>query len=126
LAFANMLDYMRVGFNGDPVLNFEGLTREQAAALREVIVESYIERDPDGEEGDTRVVKRVKFKLYDKRAALIDLKRHFHQYAGDAARATGAGIKPGKKELATAAARTAGEGTEWGSDLEAPTSSSVN
>lgn len=32
----------------------------------------------------------------------------------------------GKKEAANEAARNAGAGTEWGSDLESPTSSSVN
>jgi len=33
IGFANMMDYMRVGPSGDPVLDFSNLTREQAAAL---------------------------------------------------------------------------------------------
>jgi hypothetical protein len=36
-----MQDYMRVGPDGDPVLDFANLSRDQAAALQEVTVESY-------------------------------------------------------------------------------------
>ena len=32
IGFANMQDYMRIGPNGDPVLDFANLTREQAEA----------------------------------------------------------------------------------------------
>ena len=72
LAFANMLDYMRVGPDGDPVLDFSKLTRDQAAALVEVTVEDYL----DGRGEDARKVRRVRFKLADKRGALVDLGRH--------------------------------------------------
>lgn len=71
IGFANMQDYMRVGLSGDPVLDFSRLTREQAAALAEVTVDAYTE----GHGEDARDVKRVKFKLSDKRAALVDLGR---------------------------------------------------
>ena len=69
LGFANMADYMRVGADGDPSLDFSKLTRDQAAALAEVTVEDF--KDGRGEEA--RDVRRVKFKLADKRAALVDL-----------------------------------------------------
>jgi phage terminase small subunit len=72
LAFANMLDYMRVGPGGDPVLDFSKLTRDQAAALVEVTVEDYL----DGRGEDARKVRRVRFKLADKRGALVDLGKH--------------------------------------------------
>lgn len=72
LARANMQDYMRVGPDGDPVLDYSNLTREQAAALTEVTVDDY----KDGRGADAREVRRVKFKLADKRAALVDLGRH--------------------------------------------------
>jgi phage terminase small subunit len=72
LAFANMADYMRVGPDGDPVLDFSKLTRDQAAALVEVTVEDFL----DGRGENARQVRRVKFKLADKRAALVDLGKH--------------------------------------------------
>jgi phage terminase small subunit len=72
LAFANMADYMRVGADGDPVLDFSKLTRDQAAALVEVTVEDYL----DGRGEDARKVRRVRFKLADKRGALVDLGKH--------------------------------------------------
>lgn len=72
IGFANMLDYMRSNPNGDPYLDFSQITREQAAALAEVTVEDF----KDGRGEDARDVRRVKFKLHDKRAALVDLGKH--------------------------------------------------
>jgi phage terminase small subunit len=69
IGFANMLDYMRAGPEGDPYLDFSGLTRDQAAALSEVTVEDF----KDGRGEDARDVRRVKFKLHDKKGALVDL-----------------------------------------------------
>ncbi|MBX5190139.1 terminase small subunit [Rhizobium sp. NZLR3b] len=69
IGFANMLDYMRAGPDGDPHLDFSGLTRDQAAALSEVTVEDF----KDGRGEDARDVRRVKFKLHDKKGALVDL-----------------------------------------------------
>lgn len=72
IGFANMADYMRVGPDGDPCLDFSALSRDQAAALSEVTVEDF--KDGRGEE--VRNVRRVKFKLLDKRAALVDIGKH--------------------------------------------------
>jgi phage terminase small subunit len=72
IGFANMADYMTAGPDGDPVLDFAALTRDEAAALQEVTVDRYTE----GRGDEAREVKRVKFKLADKRAALVDLGRH--------------------------------------------------
>jgi hypothetical protein len=61
-----MQDYMRVDpLTGQPRLDWAHLTRDQAAALSEVTVDEYA----DGEER----VRRVKFRLHDKRAALVNL-----------------------------------------------------
>lgn len=71
LGFANMQDYMKVGADGDPVLDYSKLTRTQAAALQEVTVEDY----KDGRGKKARDVRKVRFKLADKRASLLDLAR---------------------------------------------------
>lgn len=76
IGFANMADYMRAGANGDPYLDFSELTRDQAAALVEVTVEDF----KDGRGEDARDVRRVKFKLADKRAALVDLGKHLGMF----------------------------------------------
>ncbi len=73
IGFANMGDYMRVGPSGDPVLDFSKLTRERAAALTEVTVDDYLE----GRGETAREVRKVKFKLGDKRAALMDIAKLF-------------------------------------------------
>jgi phage terminase small subunit len=72
IGFANMADYMRAGPDGDPYLDFSALTRDQAGALSEVTVEDFKE----GRGENARDVRRVKFKLADKRAALVDLGKH--------------------------------------------------
>jgi phage terminase small subunit len=72
LGFANMLDFMQAGSDGDPYVNFSKLTRDQAAALAEVTVDDFV----DGRGEDARQVRRIRFKLADKRAALVDLGRH--------------------------------------------------
>lgn len=84
IGFANMADYMRVGPDGDPCLDFSSLTRDQSAALVEVTVEDF--KDGRGEEA--RDVRRIKFKLADKKGALVDLGKHLglfierHEHGG--------------------------------------------
>ena len=76
IGFANMADYMRSGPDGDPYLDFSELTRDQAAALIEVTVEDF----KDGRGESARDVRRVKFKLADKRAALGDIGKHLGMF----------------------------------------------
>lgn len=71
LGRANMRDYFTSGPDGEPFLDFANLTREQAACLQEITVEEF----KDGR-SDKREVRRVKFKLADKRAALELLAKH--------------------------------------------------
>ena len=108
LGFSNMQDYMRVGPDGDPYLDFGDLTRDQAAALVEVTVEDF----KDGRGEGARDVRRVKFKLADKLNALVKIGHHLGMF-----RPLSAGEEQGKKQQRQDAAQTAGENTDWGSDL---------
>ena len=78
LAFTNLADYMVVGTDGLPSLDFSNLTRDQAVALTEVTCEQtangVLKISEDGP-GHIKTFK-VKFKLADKRAALVDLGKH--------------------------------------------------
>lgn len=89
IGFSNMLDYVTPTNGGDLVPDFSALTRDQAAAISEVTVEEYTE----GRGDDARDVKRVKFKLSDKRAALVDMGRHLGMFK-DKVELTGADGKP--------------------------------
>lgn len=69
LGFSNMTDYTSITEDDDVVLDFSEVTRDQMAAVREITSETYVE----GRGEDAQRVKRTKFSLYDKRAALMDL-----------------------------------------------------
>jgi phage terminase small subunit len=76
IGFANMQDYVCATPSSDSCLDVSKLTRDQAAALAEVTVDDFVE----GRGENARAVKRVKFKLHDKRAALVDLGRHLGMF----------------------------------------------
>jgi len=76
LGFANMLDYVTIQPDGSAVVDLSKLTREQAAAIQEVIVDEYT----DGRGEDARPVKRVKVKLADKRANLELIGKHLGMF----------------------------------------------
>ena len=72
LGFSNMADFVRVQEDGSFYTDFSMLTRDQAAAIHELSVEEYVE----GRGEDARNVKRTKFKLADKKGALVEIGRH--------------------------------------------------
>jgi len=76
IGFANIGDMLRVTPDGDPFLDLSDLTPEQTAALSEVTVEDYME----GRGENAREVRRVKVKLWDKRAALVDMGKHLGMF----------------------------------------------
>jgi len=79
LGFSNMSDYMRVDHDGYPHLDFGALTRDQAAALASVEVEEFVSATGEVDEDDKPIapeILKVRFKLADKRAALVDLGKH--------------------------------------------------
>ncbi|MDX2308067.1 MAG: terminase small subunit [Hyphomicrobium sp.] len=73
IGFSNMGDYLHITAGGDPAVALADLSRQQMAAISEVVVEDFVE----GRGDDARDVRRVRFKLHDKRAALKDLGQHF-------------------------------------------------
>jgi len=78
LGFSNMADYLKVGDK------LEELTREQSAAIAEANVETYVE----GQGENARPVRRVRIRLHDKRAALVDLGRHLGLFETNSVRLT--------------------------------------
>lgn len=76
IGFANMQDYIRLDSFGDPAVDFSQLSRDQAAAVSSVSVEDF----KDGRGEDARDVRKVTFKLHDKRAALVDIGKHLGMF----------------------------------------------
>lgn len=88
IGFANMADYVGVDGNGNPYLDFTNVSRDKFAAVGEITVDEYTEGSGD----DARNVKRTKFKLLDKKGALVDLLKWVDRsYANDAERAKAGG-----------------------------------
>jgi phage terminase small subunit len=76
IGFCNMQDYLRVTGGGDPFVDLSEMTLDQAAAVAEVTVEDFV----DGRGDDARDVRKVRFKLADKRAALVDIGKHLGMF----------------------------------------------
>jgi len=76
IGFANMDDYVSVDGDGDNVsLDFSDLTRVQFAAIQEITIEDI--------KTGKRTSKRTKFKLADKRGALVELGKHLGMFEKD-------------------------------------------
>ena len=73
LAFSNMLNYMTIGADGEPRFDFSALSRDQAAAIHELVVET---RTEERENGPPAVIVKTRFKLADKRGPLVDLGKY--------------------------------------------------
>jgi phage terminase small subunit len=85
IGFASAKHYLRVLPGGEPAVDLSGLDDEQFAALAEVTVEDYV----DGRGEDARDVRKVRFKLHNKQAALVSILEHLggfparkHELAG--------------------------------------------
>ena len=77
LGFSNMLDYTREAGEGFLAVDVSEITRDQAAAIQEITVD-HIRKKP-GDDDDPGV-DRVKLKLCDKRAALVDIGKHLGMF----------------------------------------------
>ncbi len=72
LAFADMRDYMHFAENGDVLLDWSAMPEDATKAIVEITQDVYME----GRGNAQREVKRTRFKLHDKRAALDALAKH--------------------------------------------------
>lgn len=97
LGFANMENYMRAGADGVPRLKFSDLTSDQKAALQEVTCEEEIR--PGDEDEEATIVRKTKFKLYNKEAALVDILRHLGGFPAQKHELTGADGGPMKVDV---------------------------
>ena len=79
IGFSNISDYID-GSNGNiSFVDLDDLTREQAAAISEITIDTL--KRQDKRTGDvSEETLRVKFKLHDKRAALVDLGKHLGMF----------------------------------------------
>lgn len=77
IGFANMMDYIKVQDDGSAYVDLNAIDRDKAAAISEIVVDTYM----DGKGEDAREVKRVRLKLHDKRAALMDMGKHLGMFA---------------------------------------------
>lgn len=68
MGFANLANYHRM-VDGEPVIDLSACGRDEFAALSELETHDYV----DGRGEDARDVKKVRIKMTDKRAALMDL-----------------------------------------------------
>lgn len=72
IARAKVSDYISFTSDGTPYVDLGKATESQLAALSEITVDEYV----DGRGEDAREVKKVRFKLWDKRTTLVDLGKH--------------------------------------------------
>lgn len=72
IGFCNAKDYLRVMPGGEAAVDLSRATEDQFAALAEVTVEDFVDGRSDG----ARDVRRVKFRLHNKQAALVSILDH--------------------------------------------------
>lgn len=90
IGFASMADYVRVQPDGTAVVDLRDVDDDQFRAVSEVTVE---QAGDIGDDDQPVPVKRVKIKLHDKRAALVDLAR-IQGFVVDRKEISGVGGKP--------------------------------
>jgi phage terminase small subunit len=77
IGFSNMLDYIKPQPDGTAILDLSAIDRDKGAAIHEYEVDTVTnyETNEDGDKVPV-TVKRARFKLADKRSALVDLGKH--------------------------------------------------
>lgn len=81
IGFANMQDYVTIGADGLPFVDMTRVDRDKMAAVQEIHVEQSSRTETNGEgEKEAVPVRKVRFKLADKRAALVEIGRHLGMF----------------------------------------------
>jgi hypothetical protein len=107
IGFASAKHYLSVSSEGDPVIDLSELSDDQYAALAEVTVEDFVDGragseeilEPQAQGGELRRrrgrdVRRVKFRLHNKQAALVSILDHLGGFPARKHELTGAGGGP--------------------------------
>jgi phage terminase small subunit len=89
VAFANMEDYVRRDENDGVFVSLGACTREQMAAVSEIHSETYIDND----DPQKRSVKKIRFKLASKQAALDSIGKHLGMFVERVAGADGGPVQ---------------------------------
>ena len=81
IAFANMLDYIGVAPDGQPYIDFSAVDRDRGVAIQEVHAEitTVMEANGEGERVPVQV-RKARFKLADKKSALVELGKHLGMF----------------------------------------------
>ncbi len=85
--FANMEDYTRLLTTGERVIDMSNCSRDQLAAVQEIVVKDF--KDRGGE--NVREVRRIKLKLYGKLGALVEMGREIGMFVEKKRSRSGAG-----------------------------------
>lgn len=80
LAFANALDYVTIGEDGEPFYDLSRLTRDQGSAVAEITLDTLKTGDRD-----PVLTTRTRVKLHPKLPALLELGKHLGLFKGGAA-----------------------------------------
>jgi len=81
LGFSNMDDYVTIGSDGLPFVDMARVNRDKMAAVQEVHVETTMSSEiNEAGEREAVPVRKVKFKLADKRLALVDIGKHLGMF----------------------------------------------
>lgn len=126
LGFSNMGDFMKIDDQGVPRLDFKAMTRAKSAAISEMTVEEFTAKGEGG--GEAAGIRKVRFKLHDKRGALVDLGKHLGMFK-DIVEHTGKGGGPievkdvdgveAARRIAYALGRAVGRGQASNADSKA-------
>ena len=95
IGFSNISDYINGSDGNISFVDLDDLTREQSAAISEITIDTL--KRQDKRTGDvSEETLRVKFKLHDKRAALVDLGKHLGMFKDKMEHGFGPGDLPSK------------------------------